>query len=81
MTEKAAREVWVIWTFDRDRLKFFGAVESEAKAQADVDALHRVSPARFHYAPVMLVGWAFNREDGRAYSNDDPGAKSSGSVQ
>jgi len=81
MTEKAVRDVWVIWTFDGDRLKFFGAVESEAKAQADVDALHRVSQGRFHYAPVMLVGWAFNREDGRSYSNEDATASGTGTKQ
>lgn len=81
MTEKAAIDVWVIWTFEGNELKFYGAVESEEKARAEVATVNALLPGTFHYAAVMLIGWAFNKETGRVYSNDDPNPRSSGGMQ
>lgn len=80
MSEKAATEVWVIWDITGDTVKFYGALPSRKAAETEV-ALLKKSDFKFQISNVMLIGWAFNKETGRIYSNDDPSPPSSGSKQ
>lgn len=81
MGDKIAIDVWVIWTMENGRPRFYGAVESEAKAKENVDIINDLLPEKYHYAPVMLVGFGFHNETGRVYSNTDPSPQTSSSVQ
>jgi hypothetical protein len=78
MSEKAATEVCVVWRNTGGHIQFLGAYESEAAAKRDLDFLN---DPQLRFSTVMLLGWAFNKETGRVYSNEDPAPPTSGSVQ
>lgn len=72
MADKIATDGWLLWRMEEGEPKFFGLLPSEEAAKNDAKIIEEAGMGGWRISNVLLVGWAFNLQSGKVYTNKDP---------